>query len=133
MQRSNSSTLYTVRFRGTVPVTHEQRLACRYDLSYKYILGPALGEGLSANVYKATSVLTDQEVAIKVFKDATSAGTHAAATEYLCAMRAASPNALEYHTVAFMNEKPALVMDLATMSLDVWIKVLLDYHNHPCS
>lgn len=96
---------------------------CRYDLSFKYVLGDALGAGVSADVYKATSTLSDEEVAIKVFKDATSAGTHAAATEYLCAMRAAGHAALEYHSIAFMNGKPALVMDLALMSLDKWIKV----------
>lgn len=104
----------------------EQKLtSCRYDLSYKYVLGSVLGSGVSADVYQATSIATDEDVAIKVFKDATRAGTHAAATEYLCAMRAASPCALEYHSVAFMNGKPALVMDLASMSLDKWIKVLL--------
>ena len=119
-------------FRGAGPATPEQNRACRYDLSYKYILGHALGEGVSADVYKATCILTDEEVAIKVFKDATSAGTHAAATEYLCAMRAAGAYALEYHSVAFMNGKPALVMDLASMSLDKWIKVLLYYRACCC-
>lgn len=114
------------------PVHDPSLLLCRYDLSYKYILGRALGSGVSADVYHAKAIVTDEEVAIKVFKDATSAGIHAAATEYLCATRSAGPCALEYHSVAFMNGKPALVMDLASTSLDVWIKVLSFTHAFTC-
>lgn len=67
--------------------------------------------------------MTGERVAIKVFKESGSLALHQAATEYVCATRAAGPYALEYHSLAFMNGKPAIVMELANMSLDKYIKV----------
>jgi Protein kinase domain len=73
-------------------------------------------------VYEATHIITGDVVAIKVFSDCRAETVHAACAEFVCAMRSAGPSALQYHELAFLNGKPALVMELGEQCLDKWIK-----------
>ena len=100
-----------------------QRRACRSDLTFTYEIGPRLGEGASAEVFRATNIQTGANVAIKVFSDNKSETIHAACAEFVCAMRSAGASALAYHELAFLRGKPALVMELGERCLDSWIRV----------
>ena len=102
-----------------------EQLQCRHDLAYTYILSTKLGTGASAEVWAAEHRLTEEVVAIKIFLSTGSEAIHAAATEFVCAMRSSSPHALQYRTLAFIDGKPALVMELAEVALDGWIQVRL--------
>lgn len=117
-----------VRFQSnTLPPQHYNvKLAIRrHDLSYTYVLSTKLGVGASAEVWAAEHRLTEEVAAIKVFLSTGSDAIHAAATEFVCAMRSSSPHALEYRTLAFIDGKPALVMEMAEVALDDWIQVHL--------
>eukprot|EP00892_Ulva_mutabilis_P006173 jgi/Ulvmu1/3928/UM018_0151.1 len=106
----------------------EQRLSAfsmhlaRHDLAYTYVLSEKLGTGASAEVWAAEHRLTEEVAAIKMFLSTGSDAIHAAATEFVCAMRSSSPHSLEYRTLAFMDGKPALVMEMAAIALDAWIQ-----------
>ena len=95
----------------------------RSDLAFNYKLGRRLGAGASAEVFQAKHIITDDLVAIKVFTDSRSETIHAACAEFVCAMRSASPSALQYFELAFLKGKPALVMELGQQALEDWIKV----------
>jgi Protein kinase domain len=73
-------------------------------------------------VFQAQHIITDEVVAIKVFLDSKSETIHAACAEFVCAMRSAGPSALQYHELAFLKGKPALVMELGEQCLDKWIR-----------
>jgi hypothetical protein len=97
----------------------------RHDLSFTYTLMRPLGSGVSAGVFQAEHGLTGDVVAIKIFTSSDSSAMHAAATEYICAIRSAGPSTLEYRALAFMDGKPAIVMELCYQALDAWIKARL--------
>ena len=100
---------------------------CRSDLAFNYKLGRKLGAGASAEVFEATHIITDNQVAIKVFTDSRSETIHAACAEFVCAMRSASPSALQYFELAFLKGKPALVMELGEQALEDWIKARMPF------
>lgn len=89
------------------------------------MLSTKLGVGASAEVWAAEHRLTEEIAAIKVFLSTGSEAIHAAATEFVCAMRSSSPHALEYRTLAFIDGAPALVMEMAEVALSDWIQVHL--------
>lgn len=95
-----------------------------------YICGRTLGSGGSGTVFLGTDSETGKDVAIKVFADASSIGMQAAATEYECAVSSAGPNTLKHYSLALMNGQPALIMELASISLHDWIQVCNTASSH---
>lgn len=99
-------------------------VSCRREISAEYINWSILATGGTSTVYLATHKETGQDAAIKVFTENRNSDTlTAAATEYNCAVRSAGAHTLVHNGLALMRGQPALVTDLACMTLSDWIQV----------
>lgn len=80
---------------------------------------------MSATVHRAIHQEIGQGAALKVFDDASSIGIQAAKTEFECGVRAAGYHVIDHYSLALMNGRPTIVMELAEQSLHSWMQVLI--------
>lgn len=83
-------------------------------LGGRYALGPLLGRGGAADVHRATDVLLDRDVAVKVLRDTAAADDERARfiTEARTLARLAHPGLVTLLDAGLEGEKPYLVMEL---------------------